>query len=289
MKRFLSILTAVAMLASCAVVSFADEAENDIMLISEAPEADLVADSAADIVADSAADIEADSAADIEADSAADIVADSAADIVADSAADIEADSAADIEADSAADEAEVAYTDLSADDWAYESIVALTKAGVISGDADKKVRPADAVTRAELSKIVLGARGYEIDSAATLTATDADDVADWAKEYVATAMAKGIIKGYEDGSVRSGKVVTRAELAVVIVRAISATSEVEGNSFTDVSADAWYAKDVECAKTLGIVGGYEDGSFRGESTVTRREAFAMVSRMMNLLAALQQ
>ena len=281
MKRFLSILTAVAMLASCAVVSFADEAENDIMLISEAPEADLVADSAADIVADSAADIEADSAADIEADSAADIEADSAADI--------EADSAADIEADSAADEAEVAYTDLSADDWAYESIVALTKAGVISGDADKKVRPADAVTRAELSKIVLGARGYEIDSAATLTATDADDVADWAKEYVATAMAKGIIKGYEDGSVRSGKVVTRAELAVVIVRAISATSEVEGNSFTDVSADAWYAKDVECAKTLGIVGGYEDGSFRGENTVTRREAFAMVSRMMNLLAALQQ
>ena len=289
MKRFLSILTAVAMLASCAVVSFADEAENDIMLISEAPEADLVADSAADIVADSAADIEADSAADIEADSAADIEADSAADIEADSAADIEADSAADIEADSAADEAEVAYTDLSADDWAYESIVALTKAGVISGDADKKVRPADAVTRAELSKIVLGARGYEIDSAATLTATDADDVADWAKEYVATAMAKGIIKGYEDGSVRSGKVVTRAELAVVIVRAISATSEVEGNSFTDVSADAWYAKDVECAKTLGIVGGYEDGSFRGENTVTRREAFAMVSRMMNLLAALQQ
>ena len=289
MKRFLSILTAVAMLASCAVVSFADEAENDIMLISEAPEADLVADSAADIVADSAADIVADSAADIVADSAADIVADSAADIVADSAADIEADSAADIEADSAADEAEVAYTDLSADDWAYESIVALTKAGVISGDADKKVRPADAVTRAELSKIVLGARGYEIDSAATLTATDADDVADWAKEYVATAMAKGIIKGYEDGSVRSGKVVTRAELAVVIVRAISATSEVEGNSFTDVSADAWYAKDVECAKTLGIVGGYEDGSFRGENTVTRREAFAMVSRMMNLLAALQQ
>ncbi|MBR5505870.1 MAG: lipoprotein, partial [Clostridia bacterium] len=60
MKRFLSILTAVAMLASCAVVSFADEAENDIMLISEAPEADLVADSAADIVADSAADIVAD-------------------------------------------------------------------------------------------------------------------------------------------------------------------------------------------------------------------------------------
>lgn len=257
MKRFLSILTAVAMLASCAVVSFADETENDIMLISEAPEADLVADSAADIVADSAADIEADSAADIEA--------------------------------DSAADEAEVAYTDLSADDWAYESIVALTKSGVISGDADKKVRPADAVTRAELSKIVLGARGYEIDSAATLTATDADDVADWAKEYVATAMAKGIIKGYEDGSVRSGRVVTRAELAVVIVRAIPATSEVEGNSFTDVSADAWYAKDVECAKTLGIVGGYEDGSFRGENTVTRREAFAMVSRMMNLLAALQQ
>ena len=202
MKKFLSILTAVAMLASCTVVSFADEAENDIILISEAPEAELVAGSAADIEADSAADIEADSAADIEADSAADI------------------------EADSAADEAEVTYTDLSEDDWAYESIVALTKAGVISGDADKKVRPADAVTRAELAKIVLGARGYEIDSAATLTATDADEVADWAKEYVATAMAKGIIKGYEDGRMQAGKAVTRAELAVVIVRSIPATSK---------------------------------------------------------------
>ena len=222
MKKILSILIVVAMLASCTIVSFADEAANAPLLISPSPKAD-------------------------------------------------------------------IAYTDLSRDDWAYDSIVALTKAGVISGDADQKVRPSDAVTRAELAKIVLGARGYEVDNAATLSATDAGDVADWAKGYVATAMAKGIIKGYEDGSIQPGKAVTRAELAVVIVRSIPATSNDTPRSFIDVSADAWYAQDLECAKILGIVGGYEDGSFRGENLVTRREAFAMVSRMMDFIAKVEQ
>lgn len=257
MKKLLCILTAVAMLASCAVVSFADEAVEDIMLISEAPAEEIAADSAAEEVA-------ADSAAE-------EVVADSAAEeVVADSAA-------------------EITYTDLAADDWAYEAIMALSKRGIISGDANKTVRPADGVTRQEVAKIILGARGIATDAEAALDAADADAVADWAKQYVATAMANGIIKGYEDGSVQPAKVVTRAEFAVVIVRAISATSEVSGNSFTDVPSDAWYAADVECAKTLGIVGGYEDGSFRGENTVTRREAFAMVNRMVNLLDALQQ
>jgi len=222
MKKFVSILTVVVMLASCTIVSFADEAANAPLLISPSPKAGVV-------------------------------------------------------------------YTDLSQDDWAYDSIVALTKAGVISGDADQKLRPSDAVTRAELAKIILGARGYEIDSAATLAATDAGDVADWAKGYVATAMAKGIIKGYEDGSIQAGKAVTRAELAVVIVRSIPATSKDTPGSFTDVSADAWYAQDLECARTLGIVGGYEDGSFRGENLVTRREAFAMVSRMMDFISKVEQ
>ena len=279
MKKVVSILAVLSLVLSFSIASIAEDTkatEESVDLISEAPVEEIEADSAAD-------EIEADSAADeIKADSAAD-------EIEADSAADeIEADSAADeIEADSAA--TAVFYTDLSDDDWAFSAIVELTKKGVISGGEDKTVRPDDGVTRQEVAKIILGARGYEVNEELSLEVADADNVADWAKGYVATAVDKGIIKGYEDGTVKPENVVTRAEFAALIVRALSATSEVQGESFTDVSADAWYAADVECAKNLGIVGGYEDGTFRGDNTVTRREAFAMVYRMVNLLDALQQ
>ena len=186
-------------------------------------------------------------------------------------------------------------YTDVDEDDWAYDAIKELTDKGIISGDSNESgasgttLRPDFGITREEVSKIVLKAKGIEVDASLILDVTDPETVSPWAVGYVATAMEEGIIKGYEDGTVKGTKTVTRAELAAIIVRTLNATSDVNTYSFSDITDADWFAKEVECAKQLGIVNGYEDGSFRGNNEVTRREAFSMVYRMINLLDILQQ
>ena len=182
------------------------------------------------------------------------------------------------------------AFADLDADDWAYGSIVALSEKGIISGDENGNINPDGGVTREEVAKMMVVARGFEVKSDGNLdNFADADSVADWAKNYVVTAVEKGILSGNDDGSIKGDGIITRAEIATVIVRSLNASVDnFDNSSFADVTADDWYAKYVECAKTLGIVTGYEDGTFGGDDFVTRREAFAMVHRLVRLLEALE-
>ena len=49
--------------------------------------------------------------------------------------------------------------------------------------------------------------------------------------------------------------------------------------SFTDVGADAWYAKAVAWAANAGIVNGYPDGSFGADDTITREQLLVMLYR----------
>lgn len=180
-------------------------------------------------------------------------------------------------------------FSDLASDDWAYDSILNLVKKGVVSGDTAGTIRPDGNVTREEVAKMMVVARNYVVASDANIEAADSSSVSDWAKGYFKTAMDKGIINGYTDGTVRGAGEVNRAEMATIIVRSINAsTDSFNSSSFTDITENDWYAKYVECAKTLGIVNGYQDGSFAGENLVTRKEAFAMIERMVRLLEALE-
>ena len=66
---------------------------------------------------------------------------------------------------------------------------------------------------------IVKAAQLSPVDS--PLTFTDNSSISAWAKEAMATAVAKGIINGYPDNTVRPQGNATRAEAATVIVKAL--------------------------------------------------------------------
>lgn len=89
---------------------------------------------------------------------------------------------------------------------------------------------------------------------------------------------------GYEDGTVRPQKAITRAEFAAMALRFLEedglVTDEWRG-SFTDVG-DAWYTEAVETAEIHAIVSGYPDGSFRPEKAITRAEVCAVINRMLD-------
>ncbi len=90
----------------------------------------------------------------------------------------------------------------------------------------------------------------------------------------------KKIVKGYEDGTFKPGKLLNRAELLKILVEAKYDSSQFDSyydqSCFKDVKAKEWYTKYVCFGKHADIVEGYGDGTFKPGQTVNLVEALKM-------------
>ena len=90
-----------------------------------------------------------------------------------------------------------------------------------------------------------------------------------------------GYIIGYEDGTIRPDASITRAEVATIFFRLLTDEARdkfwTETNSYSDVAPTAWYNNAVSTLSRMGILGGYEDGTFRPNAPITRAE-FAKIA-----------
>ena len=89
------------------------------------------------------------------------------------------------------------------------------------------------------------------------------------------------IIKGYEDGTFGPMKNVTRAEFATMIIRFLGMSEAVDNSKenlpFPDIDGVDWAIGNIRAAKNLGIINGYEDGTFRPNNNVSFEEAVKMI------------
>jgi len=90
-------------------------------------------------------------------------------------------------------------------------------------------------------------------------------------------------IIGYTDGTVRPKNNITRAEVATIFYRLLSEQVRNENttatNSFSDVNRGDWFNVAVSTMAKMGIINGYEDGTFRPQENITRAEFAAIASR----------
>ena len=93
----------------------------------------------------------------------------------------------------------------------------------------------------------------------------------------------RAYIKGYPDGTVGPDRNITRAEISTIFFRLLTDRAARKNlsteNSFSDVDEDAWYNTAVSTMAAMGIVSGYEDGSFRPDAPITRAELAVMAAR----------
>ena len=89
----------------------------------------------------------------------------------------------------------------------------------------------------------------------------------------------KAYIVGYDDGTFRPDSNMSRAEAAAIFARLISEKKgeNVSGTkiSFSDISKNEWFAGYVSYLEKYGIIKGYNDNTFRPDSSVTRAEFVA--------------
>ena len=96
----------------------------------------------------------------------------------------------------------------------------------------------------------------------------------------------KAYIYGYEDGTFRPDKNMTRAEAAAIFARLISEKKgeTISGSSkFTDVKTKDWFSKDVAYLEKYSVIKGYGDNTFRPDAPVTRAEFVTMAVRYYKL------
>lgn len=115
------------------------------------------------------------------------------------------------------------------------------------------------------------------------IAATSFPDVPDSAPyadaaEYLNGA---GIMQGDSTGNFNPDRSVTRAQMAAILCRMLDETEDLstDGNRFTDVPASYWANGYILKAADLGIIGGYKDGTFKPDNTVTYEQAITMVIR----------
>ena len=98
----------------------------------------------------------------------------------------------------------------------------------------------------------------------------------------VTVLSALGIVNGYTDGTYKPENIVTRAEMAKLLIVALGLDDYVAGTytSFKDVG-NHWANSYIAYAASMGIIEGYPDGTFRPDNTVTYQEAITMVVRAL--------
>ena len=88
----------------------------------------------------------------------------------------------------------------------------------------------------------------------------------------------KGLMNGTAADKFSPGDGLTRGMIVTVLYR-LSGSPETAGANFTDVPADAWYAKGVAWAAANGVVSGVGEGKFAPNATLTREQLVTMLHR----------
>ena len=102
-----------------------------------------------------------------------------------------------------------------------------------------------------------------------------------WYGTAVSTLASKGIVNGYQDGSFRPNREISRAEFVVMALRYAEITPYVTTNRyFKDVPQTYWAADYIQTAAQLGLLSGYPDGTFRPEQYITRAEAVTILNKI---------
>ena len=95
-------------------------------------------------------------------------------------------------------------------------------------------------------------------------------------------------IIGYGNNDVRPQNNITRAEVATIFFRLLTdeprTANMTKSNGYNDVKDGDWFCCAVSTLSKMGIIKGYEDGSFKPDQKITRAETMTLVNRVLNRL-----
>ncbi|GEM_PF-1552870 len=167
---------------------------------------------------------------------------------------------------------------------WAKSAIEKALAEGFVTGYNDGTFRPNGSVTRGEFTAMI--ARALKLEGkAGELAFKDAAQIPAWAQGYVAQTVGAGIIGGYADQTFRPDSLITRSEMAAMIVRASGLPlAAATALSFEDKGQmPQWAQAQIATAVQAGLMSGKTPTKFVPNAKATRAEAVAVILAMTNV------
>ncbi|MFC5452112.1 S-layer homology domain-containing protein [Paenibacillus aestuarii] len=161
---------------------------------------------------------------------------------------------------------------------WAEQNIKKLVEMGVIDGYSDGTFKPDNNMTRAEFVSIIVKAFNLQTQEGKVF----ADTTNHWAKSLIATAAANVIISGYSDSEFAPNDLVTREQIASMLVKATHMDLASSNLTFKDQDEISDWAQDaINTVTAKGLMDGYQDGTLKPQGNATRAEAATLLLRIL--------
>ena len=168
---------------------------------------------------------------------------------------------------------------DDAASGWYKPAVDFAQASGLMSGMGDNKFAPDVTTTRAMVAQVMYELADEPDVSGLTCPLTDVDSTA-WYADAVIWAYNAGVVSGYEDGTFRPGRAITRQEMAVMFYGMLFGTDSILAEddiklalgAFKDGDTVASWAREaVAVCYISGIMVG-DNGSFKPTDLLSRAQ-----------------
>jgi len=186
-----------------------------------------------------------------------------------------------------------ISFVDVPLEHWAWNFIERLYTAGITGGCNVSPLQycPEATVTRAQMAIFLeRGIHGSAYNPPAVGGSTGFGDVQTtyWASAWIKQLATEGITGGCGSGNYCPESAVTRAQMAIFLLRSkygASYTPPAVGGStgFSDVDTTYWAGAWIKQLVTEGITAGCGNGNYCPESAVTRAQMAVFLVRTFNL------
>ncbi len=173
---------------------------------------------------------------------------------------------------------------DVKEGQWYYDYVEYVYENGLMNGMSLDAFMPNATVTRAQIAQVLYRLAGSpEYENASKLTDINEDA---WYAEAVQWAATEEIVIGYEDGSFKPMRAITREELVTMVYRyaeyagyRMNYTDDL--SAFTDAAKVQPYALEaMQWAVGVGLIDGMNDGTLAPRGTSIRAQLAAILYRL---------
>ncbi|WP_419961313.1 S-layer homology domain-containing protein [Psychrobacillus sp. BM2] len=160
-------------------------------------------------------------------------------------------------------------FTDILNNNPYITEINYLTSNGVITGYKDGTFKPNNDITRKNAAVIISRImKDIDLNKVTDPNFKDVPKTHPYYKEIAAVANL-GIVNGKENGYFDPNGKLTRAQMAKILVNAYNLSGTTD-KKFTDVPSKHWAANDINILTATGVTTGFNDGTFKPETPISR-------------------
>lgn len=172
-------------------------------------------------------------------------------------------------------------FVDVTEDKWYYDAVAYVYQQGIMVGMSETTFEPNTTVNRAQVVQMLYNLKGQPQVSGDSGFSDIRDD--QWYAKAVAWASANDVVAGYEDGTFRPTRAVTREEFAQILYNyakckgyGLSASADL--GKFPDSGQVSSWAETAQgWANGNGLINGHDDGRMDPKGSTIRAQAASIL------------